>query len=80
MLPSTRLRNEEAKLWQAEILRRLEDGHVRMNALEAGIKDMHRCLENRLAPLLAWQQKAVGILGFLIVLIPVVLWWIGRPK
>ena len=80
MMPSTRLRNEEAKLWRAEISRQMEHGHVRMNALDAAIKDMHRCLENRLAPLLAWQQKAVGILGFLIVLIPLVLWWLGRPK
>jgi len=74
-------RSEERAQWRGRVDQTLKDLGKQVSAVEASVRHVHDCIETRVTPLMAWQNRLIGVLVFLSVVLPVVLWLLGgwRP-
>lgn len=74
-------RAEERSQWRGRVDQTLKDLGKQIAGIEKAVNHLHDCMEKKVAPLIAWQNRLIGIVMFITVVLPVLLWLLGgyRP-
>ena len=70
-------RELERSEWRGRVDRTLIDIQTQVAETEKSIDHLHKCMESRLTPLLAWQNRILGIVAFLTIAMPLIIWALG---
>ena len=74
-------RAEERAQWRGRVDQMLKDCGKQISSIEESVKHLHDCMEKKVTPLIAWQNKLLGIVMFITIVLPVLLWLLSgyRP-
>lgn len=67
-------REIERSEWRGRVDQTLKDLSQQNAAIGVSVEHLHTCLESRIAPLVTWHNRLIGVFIFLSVALPVVLW------